>query len=128
MTSPPTNQYVVVAELDGDLVGFACAYGAEDERWGSLLDNLHVRTDLHRSGIGRALVIEVSRWCAERYPDDGLYLWVLGQNTNGREFYARIGGVDVGGERRSASAGGGLVNEVRRIAWAALPPTGLGTG
>ena len=129
MTSPAANQYVVVAEREGELVGFACVYGADDERWGSLLDNLHVRTDLHRSGIGRRLVGEVARWCAEHYPDHGLYLWVLGQNTNGRAFYARIGGTDVGGEHREANVGGGgIVNEIRRIAWTALPLAGLGTG
>jgi ribosomal protein S18 acetylase RimI-like enzyme len=111
------NQFIVVAERDGELVGFACAYGADDDRWGTLLDNLHVRTDLHRSGIGRRLVAEIARFCRERYAGHGLYLWVLAQNTNAREFYARIGGEDVGGEHREPSAGAGRVNEVRRIAW-----------
>ena len=115
--------------VDGDvLVGFACAYGADDERWGTLLDNLHVRTDLHRSGIGRDLVREVARWCGERHPDDGLYLWVLGQNENARAFYERLGGVDVGGEVRVPAVGGEREIEIRRIAWTALPPAGLGTG
>ena len=32
----------MVAEEAGRVLGFACAYGREDERWGTLLDNLHV--------------------------------------------------------------------------------------
>ncbi len=123
MTSPPPNQYVVVAVQDGALAGFACAYGAEDERWGSLLDNLHVRVDRHRSGIGRRLVMDVAQWCAARYPAQGLYLWVLAQNAGARRFYERIGGKDVGGEHREPSAGLGQINEVRRIAWTTLPGT-----
>ena len=128
MTSPPPNQYVVVAEQDGALVGFACAYGAEDEQWGSLLDNLHVRVDRQRSGIGRRLVADIARWSTARHPDQGLYLWVLAQNTGARRFYERIGGKDVGGEHREPSAGLGQVNEVRRIAWTTLPATGPSPG
>ncbi len=123
LSSPPDAQYVVVAEQDGEVIAFACAYGAEDERWGTLLDNLHVRTDLHRSGIGRRLVAEVARWCAVRYPDRGLYLWVLAQNANARSFYTRLGGSDVGSESREPSAGSGRVNEVRLVAWS--DPTAL---
>src|SRR5262249_2424938 len=49
---PPANQFVVVAEEQADIVGFACAYGQDDPRWGTLLDNLHVRPALQRQGIG----------------------------------------------------------------------------
>jgi ribosomal protein S18 acetylase RimI-like enzyme len=121
--SPPYGQYVVVAYDGDELVGFACAYGNEDEHWGTLLDNLHVRTDLHRSGIGRRLVTEIARWCFEHHPNAGLYLYVLAQNTNARAFYERLGGRDVGGEHREPTAGEGPPIEIRRIAWKALPLT-----
>ena len=59
--APPTNQYVLVAEQDaqvvddaGTLVGFGCAYGAKDERFGTELDNLHVRAESRSGGIGAA--------------------------------------------------------------------------
>ncbi|TNC16266.1 GNAT family N-acetyltransferase [Methylobacterium terricola] len=32
----------IIAESDGEPVGFVCAIGAEHERWGTLVDNLHV--------------------------------------------------------------------------------------
>ena len=122
LASPSSTQYIVVAFEDDELVGFACAYGADDERWGTLLDNLHVRPDRHRSGIGRRLVGAIARWCAAQHPDGGLYLWVLDQNRNARVFYERIGGVDVGAEERAPSAGEGRVNVVRRIAWSVPLP------
>src|SRR5579864_8760748 len=36
LAQPPANQFVVVAEEQGDIVGFACAYGHDDPRWGTL--------------------------------------------------------------------------------------------
>jgi ribosomal protein S18 acetylase RimI-like enzyme len=114
LTSPATNQYVVVAEEDSEILGFACAYGDHSEH-GSLLDNLHVRPDLHKSGIGKRLVIEVARWCAKNYPEQAMYLGVLEMNANARAFYARIGGTDVGKDLTS-EPGGGTV-PYRIIAW-----------
>src|SRR5262245_66039307 len=52
LSAPPPNQFVVIAEDEGRVLGFACAYGREDPRWGTLLDNIHVRRDLHRQGTG----------------------------------------------------------------------------
>ena len=43
LSDPAANQLVVLAEEGGELIGFACCYGGEDETWGSFLDNLHVR-------------------------------------------------------------------------------------
>ena len=51
MSSPVTNQFVLLAEDNDGLVGFACAYGGDSEQWGSLLDNLHVRRQQHRHGV-----------------------------------------------------------------------------
>jgi hypothetical protein len=42
LSTPVANQFVVLAEEDDDLIGFACAYGGHHETWGSLLDNIHV--------------------------------------------------------------------------------------
>jgi GNAT superfamily N-acetyltransferase len=111
----PANQYVVLAEEDGALIGFACAYGESDPRWGTLLDNLHVKPTLHRHGLGRKLVAAAARWTRENYPERGLFLWVLDRNERGRAFYAALGGDDV--ELRDSEAPGGGKVTAHRIAW-----------
>ena len=115
MAEPRPGQHVVLAEDDGVLAGFACAFGREDDRWGTLLDNLHVNPDLHRHGLGRQLVAAIAGWTAANYPGDGLYLWVLEKNDRARRFYAALGGTDVE-TRESAAPDGGLVT-AHRIVW-----------
>jgi GNAT superfamily N-acetyltransferase len=126
LAEPPANQFVVVAEEQGDLVGFACAYGRDDPRWGTLLDNLHVRPALQRQGIGTALVAEVVAWCGAHYADCGLWLWVIGQNHRARRFYARLGALDSGAEL-CAPPGGGERFVAHRYTWATLDSVRVGT-
>ena len=123
LSAPSPNQLVIVAEGEGRIVGFACAYGRDDEQWGTLLDNLHVRPELHRQGTGRRLLLDVATWCRARYPDCGLYLWVLAQNQNARRFYERMGATDCGGDV-SVPPGGGQADS-RRYAWATVWATAL---
>src|ERR1041385_8280866 len=120
LSAPADNQFVVVAEEAGTLIGFACAYGRDDAQWGTLLDNLHVRPEQHRQGAGTGLVTEVARWCRENYADCGLYLWVLAQNVKAQRFYQRLGGTERGREFRLPSAGGGPPCEICRYVWATL--------
>ncbi|HZO91304.1 MAG TPA: GNAT family N-acetyltransferase [Chthonomonadaceae bacterium] len=126
LAEPPANQFVV-AEEEGYLVGFACAYGRVDPRWGTLLDNIHVRPAQQRQGIGTALVAEVVAWCHAHYADCGLWLWVVGQNERARRFYERLGAVNNGAELRPPSAGGGAPREVHRYSWATLDKVRVGT-
>jgi len=89
----PDNQFVVLCEDDGgELLGFACAFGEADERWGTLLDNLHVRPGMNGQGIGKRLVRRVAAWHLAKYPERPMYLWVLEQNQRGQRFYERLGG------------------------------------
>ena len=81
LSEASANRFVVVAEEESQMAGFACAFGERDDRWGTLLDNLHVRREWQGKGIGRSLVAEVAKWCAKRNPDSGLYLSVLEQNA-----------------------------------------------
>jgi len=115
VSDPAPNQHVIVAEDGGTIVGFACAYGADDEQWGTLLDNLHVRASLQGGGIGEGLVREIARWSLETQPEIGLYLGVLEQNTRAQRFYKRLGAEDVGGFTYSPPGGGEV--RVRRYAW-----------
>jgi GNAT superfamily N-acetyltransferase len=109
------NQLVVVVEDKDRVVGFACAYGGEDEQWGTLLDNIHVRADQHGQGTGTHLMSEVARWCGAYYPDSGLYLWVVEQNAQARRFYEGLGATDRGGDLW-VPPGGGEVKR-RRYVW-----------
>ena len=90
--TPAANQYVIVAEVDAKVAGFACAYGGEDPVWGSFLDNLHVTPASKRTGIGSALMQDVAQWSMKAWPNCGMYLWVLESNTPAIRFYERVGG------------------------------------
>ena len=48
----------IVAEENGEIIGFAHSLVDEDAEWGTLLDNLHVHPERKRSGIGRRLMVE----------------------------------------------------------------------
>ena len=90
--SSPANQFVIVAEMAGSAVGFACIYGNEDTIWGSFLDNLHVSPDQKRKGIGTVLIERVAEWSLKSWPSAGMYLWVLESNTTAMRFYEKLGG------------------------------------
>ena len=113
--APASNQHVIVAEASGRLVGFACVYGAADPRWGSELDNLHVRSGEQGQGVGADLLAAVARWTSTTYPDGALYLWVLDGNDGARRFYERHGGRDAEGDHWHAPDGSALA--VRRYVW-----------
>ena len=55
---PDDESFTIVAELDREVVGVADTRVNRDPEWGALLDNLHVRFDLKRQGVGRALVTD----------------------------------------------------------------------
>jgi len=88
---PSANQLVELAVEGASLAGFVCAYGAHDSEWGSFVDNLHVARTYKRSGIGSSLMRRAGSWLASRYPDLGVYLWVLEVNASARRFYEGLG-------------------------------------
>jgi GNAT superfamily N-acetyltransferase len=117
LSKPPVNQYVVLAEIDGALAGFACAYLGEDRVWGSLLDNIHVRSDAHRKGLGSALLQSVATQCSLVAGRAGLYLWVLQDNASAQSFYEHHGARNVGTDLWLAP--GGTQVPRFRFAWPA---------
>lgn len=114
---PAANQHVIVADGGGCLVGFACAYGGADPRWGTELDNLHVRSGEQGRGLGTDLLAGTARWVRAMHPDGALYLWVLDGNAGARRFYARRRGRDAEGDHWHAPDGSALA--VRRYVWPA---------
>jgi GNAT superfamily N-acetyltransferase len=104
----------VLAEKDGALVGFAHSIVADDPRWGTLLDNLHVAPATARRGIGRRLMAETAARLRDQGPPGGLYLWVLAANERARRFYAALGGQEAG---EGVSREGGGEAPCLRIWW-----------
>lgn len=83
----------LVAEEDGRLLGYASFYPAYDTQYaaqGLYLQDLYVRREARRRGIGRALMVALARICLER---GGCYVvWnALPANRAGRAFYRALG-------------------------------------
>jgi ribosomal protein S18 acetylase RimI-like enzyme len=91
LENPKSNQHVVVADFQGDVVGFVCVYTGENPIWGSYLDNLHVRSAYQSKGVGKALLTAAVSWCFRREPTRGLCLLVNRDNIKAQEFYIRFG-------------------------------------
>lgn len=111
---PKDNQVVFIAQENGKLRGFVCAFGGEDPRFGTFIDNLHVRQDKKRQGIGKRLMQEVAHWSQRKYPGAGLYLSVLEPNLPARRFYERLGATNHA-SRLWEPPGGGEVVDLRYV-------------
>ena len=108
LSAPRPKQRVVLAEINGQLAGFACAFGSNDPKLGTLLDNIHVSPEFQRRGIGAKLMNEIVSCCKAELPGEGLFLWVLAANWHARHFYERLGGAIVN-EDVWHSPDGGLI-------------------
>jgi GNAT superfamily N-acetyltransferase len=111
----------LVADANGRVVGFIHVVFDHDPRWGSLVDNLHVTSDQHRTGIGTELLSRAARAVVERARTNQLYLWVLEQNTAAQHFYRARGATPV--ETAAVSPPGGDPSRLHgtprkvRMAW-----------
>lgn len=107
----------VLAETPDGLAGFAHVILDADERWGALLDNLHVAAAYQRRGIGSLLMADAARAVG----CDAMYLWVLEQNAPARDFYRALGGETV--ERAVVEPPGGVAGRLAgtpvklRVVW-----------
>jgi GNAT superfamily N-acetyltransferase len=120
LTDPPANQRVLIAEVNQDMAGFACAFFADDPKLGTLLDNLHVLPEFQRQGIGFRLMSEIAFWCHEQSPGEGLFLWVIEANSRARNFYQRHG-ADIVDSVNWISPDGGSIPSLC-YAWKNLAP------
>jgi GNAT superfamily N-acetyltransferase len=86
-----------VAENDGQVVGFALwflSFSTWTGQHGIYLEDLYVRPDQRRSGLGRALLAELARICLAR--GYARLEWsVLDWNSPARTFYASLGAAEM---------------------------------
>ncbi|MET7281729.1 N-acetyltransferase [Kribbella sp. NPDC005582] len=92
----PAHTETVVAMESGELIGFVHVRFDADPQWGSLVDNLHVRTARRGSGIGGRLLQQAARAVERQAATNAMYLWVLEQNTAAQGFYRANGGAVAG--------------------------------
>lgn len=102
----PAGSMTVLAEDGARPVGFVHVVFDHDDRWGSLVDNLHVTHDRKRSGVGTALMVRAAEAVAELAAGRSMYLWVLEQNTTAQQFYRARGGTCV--EKSTVPPPGGI--------------------
>jgi GNAT superfamily N-acetyltransferase len=109
------SQFIVVAEAESQIAGFACAYANADARWGTLLDNIHVSQARQGKQIGTRLIGAIAQWCVSTTSDKGLFLWVLQSNVHAQRFYQGLGAVKTGVDVWTPPGGGSLARY--RYAW-----------
>ena len=102
---------VLVAERDGEVVGFANVGPAEDPAGAGELYALNVDPAHWGTGAGRAL-LQAAQAELARLGFGELVLWVLPANARARRFYERAGWAGDGTER-TVDALGVTVPEVR---------------
>jgi ribosomal protein S18 acetylase RimI-like enzyme len=107
LSAPQTGHFTVIAHQGDEIVGFAHTILDEDPQWGSLLENLHVTTELKRNGIGSHLLSEAAQRLLHVRPAGSVHLWVLDQNTAAQAFYEARGGNRVETQLRGPFPGGG---------------------
>jgi len=86
LLADPATGPVLVAEVDGEVVGFAQAVPSRDDPPVRSLElaTLYLRAGQHGSGLGQALLDAV-------LDDRPASLWVAEENPRARRFYARNG-------------------------------------
>jgi GNAT superfamily N-acetyltransferase len=88
---------VVIAEIAGESIGFACVERQPDSAWGVLLDNLHALPGHQGIGVGKLLMRAAVDW-ARAQGESQLYLYVLEGNAPAIGFYERQGWQFAGAE------------------------------
>lgn len=112
----PARSFLGLAEQDGAALGFACVMADAEPEHGALLDNLHVRPDIKRGGIGRQLLQRAGAWVAANLPSTPMHLTVYLANENAVGFYRRMGGLT--SAPHGYRAIDGTEHQVLRFVWA----------
>jgi ribosomal protein S18 acetylase RimI-like enzyme len=101
MSVLPPHQFVLVAEHEGEVVGF-CIGGRSrtpDDRFRGEVYAIYVLPEHHGRGIGRSLLEAAARELLGR-DLRSMMIWVLRENAPSRRFYERMGGHLIRDEER----------------------------
>lgn len=113
--APPSH--IVLAEVDGRVVGFACIVHCGGE-FGDLLSNLHVLADARGQGVGQALLAECAR-LTHAQGGEAMHLWVYSGNSAAIGFYEHQGGLAE--SEQDQLAADGHMRPSWRYLWRDLP-------
>lgn len=108
----PTQKVLIAETAGGEPAGFVCLFRDHDARWGTLIDNLHVRPALRGRSIGETLLAAA---IAGLDPAKPFHLWVFEANTGGVRFYRRLGAEVAGREPDDMPAAHGA--HILRMVW-----------
>jgi len=117
--APERQSYLVVAEDEGAVIGFAVAGpGREsDATYTGELYAIYLQPERQGQGVGRALVREIAREL-QRRGLGSMLVWVLAENP-ARKFYEALGGQYV--REKEIEIGGKALIEVA-YGWKSLAP------
>lgn len=102
----PRPSATILATDEEQLAGFVHVVFDDHERWGALVDNLHVAAPWQRRGLGSALLGRAAQAVSTEGGGTAIYLWVLEQNLAAQAFYSALGGDCV--ERAKVGPPGGV--------------------
>lgn len=119
LIKPDKNQFVLLVEEQGVLLGFICAYFDENNKYGTLLDNLHVSPNAKGKGLGTRLISKLLQEMNNRNVRKSLYLWVLDKNSEAIDYYSNLGGKPI--EKIKANDIGDLGFLKIRYVWDEIP-------
>jgi GNAT superfamily N-acetyltransferase len=91
LTDPAANQFTLIAEIDSVFCGFVCVFGANHSKFGTIIDNLHIKSSIKGKVIGSKLLVAAAQWAVMHYKSESLYLEVLEVNIKAIKFYEFLG-------------------------------------
>lgn len=96
-TDPAPRQIALLAEIDGQLVGFTLASESNNPQFGGMAEIklLYVDSQYARQGIGRYLLAEITQRL-QKHGFTGVGLGVVAGNTPAINFYTALGGKEAG--------------------------------
>lgn len=88
----PEKLAIMVAETDGEVVGFASAVFDPADKWGVYLHHLYVTSAFQRRGLARRLWLSVLDAFPPAFENAPISLIALEGNMPARGLYERVGG------------------------------------